>query len=264
MHGRTEYDHIDSELSKTYFGKGPHQKTGQTVHVSHVNKRRRTRQLVLFFLLFLISLGSLGYLNRHHITQIFAGTNDPPPGHAVNNSENETAFYDFETDPEGWEIPFWAAGKPDHVALDFSQTTRTASHGTGSLQMDVKFPGGRWTAAYIEITHYLDLGNYDKLSADIYVPPDCPRGLKARFILTVGEDWRFVEMSRSYPLTPGRWFTLSADLTENSYDWKKTVVDLDFKSDIRKLGIRIESNHKPLYSGPVYIDNVRARKTGDL
>jgi hypothetical protein len=33
-----------------------------------------------------------------------------------------------------------------------------------------------------------------------------------------------------------------------------------FRQDIRKIDIRVESNNKPAYSGPFYIDNIRVIK----
>ena len=91
-----------------------------------------------------------------------------------------------------------------------------------------------------------------------YSPPDAPLGLNAKMILTVGDTWKFVEMSRSYPLIPGEWLTITANIEPGSYDWKRVVPDEKFAEDIRKVAIRIESDRKPKYSGPIYIDNVRA------
>jgi hypothetical protein len=33
-------------------------------------------------------------------------------------------------------------------------------------------------------------------------------------------------------------------------------VDKAFKEDVRKVTVRIESNRKPAYTGPIYIDNI--------
>jgi len=45
-----------------------------------------------------------------------------------------------------------------------------------------------------------------------------------------------------------------------SYDWKRTVPDESFRADVRKIVVRIESNRRPIYKGPVYIDNVKIGK----
>ncbi|MFH1552340.1 MAG: hypothetical protein ABID83_01705, partial [Candidatus Omnitrophota bacterium] len=71
-------------------------------------------------------------------------------------------------------------------------------------------------------------------------------------------NWKFVEMSRSVPLIPGEWVTITANIEPGSYDWKRIVPDETFAGDVRKIAIRIESNNKPAYTGPIYIDNVRA------
>ena len=58
-------------------------------------------------------------------------------------------------------------------------------------------------------------------------------------------------------LVAGKWITVKADLMPGSKDWKTTKVDEEFRSSIRKVGIRVESDKKPAYSGAFYIDNVR-------
>ncbi|MGD2278975.1 MAG: hypothetical protein PVH45_02625 [Candidatus Omnitrophota bacterium] len=170
---------------------------------------------------------------------------------------NLKTLYDFETDEGGWEIPAWELEKTDHVARSLERTDDIAANGAGSLKLDVEFPGGGWTAALIEVQQYLDLADYDTIRADIYVPPSCPEGLRCKLILTVGESWKFIEMSRSARLVPGEWTTIRASIADGSNDWRRVIVDEHFKSDIRKIAIRIESNRKPVYSGPVYIDNIR-------
>ena len=170
----------------------------------------------------------------------------------------ERTFYDFETeDLNGWEIPMWALGKTDHVAREAKMSTSFASKGNASMEIDAEFPGGNWTAALVEIQQYLDVSQYRVIRADIYLPKDAPMGLKAKLILTVGSNWKFVEMSRSVPLMPGEWATITANIEPGSYDWKRVVPDEEFAKDIRKIAVRIESNRKPKYIGTVYVDNVR-------
>ncbi|HPN73548.1 MAG TPA: hypothetical protein PKZ41_06075 [Candidatus Omnitrophota bacterium] len=170
----------------------------------------------------------------------------------------ERSYYDFERgDLAGWEVPQWAEGKNDYVAKKAEISQDFASKGTSSMKVTADFPGGYWTAALVEIQQYLDLSKYRVISVDVYLPADAPVGLNAKLILTVGDNWRFVEMNRSFPLMPGEWVTITASLEPGSYDWKRVVPDEKFAEDVRKIAVRIESNNKPKYTGVVYIDNVR-------
>ena len=173
---------------------------------------------------------------------------------------DEAVLFDFENGLQGWEIPDWAYEKPDHVQQEITVSEEFASNGASSLKMDTEFPGGRWTGAIIEIMQYFDWTDYGKLECDIYLPADAPIGLKAKIILTVGDSWKWVEMSKAYALKPGEWVTLSADLMPGSIDWRRIQVDDAFRADIRKVDIRIDSNNKPAYTGPVYIDNIKVVK----
>ena len=173
----------------------------------------------------------------------------------------ERTYYDFETeDLNGWEIPQWALGKSDYVAKNAVSSQEVASKGKSSMKIDVDFPGGLWSAGLVEIQQYLDMSNYRVIRADIYLPADAPIGLKAKLILTVGDNWKFVEMSRSVMLIPGEWSTITANIEPGSYDWKRVVPDEEFAQDVRKIAIRIESNRKPTYAGTIFIDNVRVGK----
>ncbi|MFH1877438.1 MAG: hypothetical protein ABH883_01345 [Candidatus Omnitrophota bacterium] len=176
------------------------------------------------------------------------------------NLENGITVYDFERDNDGWEIPAWAFDKEDHVARTLERTEAVSSSGNGSIGLYVEFPGAKWAAALAEIEHYLDITPYGKISVDIYLPKDAPEiGLRGKLILTVDNDWKFVEMTRGTRLKPGQWTIVTADLTENSTDWsndcKTLKINDQFKSDVRKISVRLESTKTP-YSGPVYIDNL--------
>lgn len=170
----------------------------------------------------------------------------------------ERVFYDFEADLEGWEIPMWARGKNDYVASEAKVSDEVASHGRSSMKVNCDFPGGRWTAALVEIQQYLNLSFYRVIRADVYLPEDAPMGLDASIVLTVGENWKFIEMARSIPLVPGEWVTITANVEPGSYDWRRIVPDEEFAQDVRKIALRVVSNNKPQYTGPVYIDNIRA------
>ncbi|MFH1846677.1 MAG: hypothetical protein ABH869_03890 [Candidatus Omnitrophota bacterium] len=169
----------------------------------------------------------------------------------------ERIYYDFENNLGGWEIPMWASGKSDYMAKDVIVSQDVAIHGNSSMKISSDFLGGTWAAALVEIQQYLDLSPYRVISADVYIPQDAPMGLKAKIILTVGSNWKFVEMSRSVPLLPGEWVSITANIEPGSYDWKRIIPDEEFAEDIRKIAVRIESNKKPAYTGPIYIDKVR-------
>ncbi|MFQ5953139.1 MAG: glycan-binding surface protein [Candidatus Omnitrophota bacterium] len=179
---------------------------------------------------------------------LFAGTS----GHA-----QEEVLFNFEDGLQGWEIPDWAYEKPDHVQQEIMVSDEYASEGDQSLEIMTDFPGGRWTGAIIEIMQYFDWTDYGKIACDIYIPEGAPVGLKGKMILTVGDSWKWVEMSRSFPLKPGQWVTMSADLKPGSIDWRRVQVDDAFRQDVRKIDIRVESNNKPAYTGPIYVDNIR-------
>ncbi len=169
----------------------------------------------------------------------------------------EKVLYDFETGLEGWEIPDWAHEQDDYVADSVDASSDFASKGKNSLKVTANFPGKKWTGAIAEIQEYFDWTPYTTVSCDLLVPEDAEPGLKAKIILTVGDEWKWTEMSRSFKLKPGEWITISANLRPGSMDWKRTHPTDEFRQDIRKLDIRVESNMKPAYSGPIYIDNVR-------
>lgn len=170
----------------------------------------------------------------------------------------EKVIFGFEEKVPSWEIPDWCFEKPDHVGESFAVSTKYAKEGESSLELMAEFPGKKWTGAYCEVQEYFDWTAYKTISADIFLPEDAPLGLRAKFILTVGDDWKWTEMSRLKKLTPGEWTTISASLIpEENTDWRRTQVTEEFRADVRKLGIRVESNMRPVYSGPVYIDNVR-------
>lgn len=165
-------------------------------------------------------------------------------------------IFGFEDGTMGWRIPDWALEKEDHIAKEISQSQDWASQGKNSLAVSSEFLANKWSGSYVEIEEYYDWSPYSKISVDIYLPKEAPVGLKAKFILTVGEEWKWTEMSKTMPLTAGQVTTVTADLKPGSKDWKNTVVDDNFRKDIRKLGIRVESNKNP-YKGKLYIDNIR-------
>jgi len=166
-------------------------------------------------------------------------------------------LFGFEENIPNWEIPDWSFEKPDYAGESIAISNKFAKEGKSCLELMANFPGAKWTAAYIEIQQYFDWTLYKTISADIFLPKDAPFGLQARLILTVGGDWTWTEMAGLVKLVPGEWTTITASIVPGSADWRRTEVTDKFRADVRKLGIRIESNMRPVYSGPIYIDNVR-------
>ena len=273
-------DEIDIELTKTYFGsafgsekprqfpkawENPHQSRESVAINSIVNTRKPKSLLkkIYTFGIIIIFLGIIMFLShflpKHNY--VTAKTSVPEKKFFTSSvSLPYKTLYDFENDTEGWEIPLWAKDKTDHVASSLSQTREIAKTGTGSLKFHADFLKERWSAALVEISHYLDLSSYSKISVSVYIPAETPKTLKGKIILTVGEDWNFVEMMRAKRLIPGKWNTITVSIAEGSTEWRRTVIDKAFKEDVRKISIRISSNEIP-YSGVIYIDNVRLLKT---
>jgi hypothetical protein len=169
----------------------------------------------------------------------------------------EKVIFSFEEKEPTWEIPFWCFEKEDHVGESIAISTKYAKEGKSSLELMTNFPGQKWTAAYVEIQEYFDWAPYKGIAVDLYLPKEAPMGLQAKIILTVSEDWAWTEMSRMVKLIPGEWTTITASIIPGSTDWRRTQVSEEWRSDVRKLGIRIESNMRPVYDGPIYIDNIR-------
>ncbi|MBU0571036.1 MAG: hypothetical protein KJ995_06065 [Candidatus Omnitrophica bacterium] len=176
---------------------------------------------------------------------------------SVSAHAEEEVLFGFENGLEGWDVPDWAYEKPDHVQREINLSDAVAREGTHSLEVMAEFPGNSWSGAIVEVAQYFDWSDYSKIACDVYLPADAPKGLKVKMILTVGDTWKWVEMSREFALVPGKWVTVKADLMPGSIDWKRVQVDPGFRQDIRKLDIRVVSNGQPAYSGPFYIDNVR-------
>jgi len=172
----------------------------------------------------------------------------------------ERVLFSFENDTNGFEIPFWALEKDDHVARSITVSEKYVSEGEKSLKVESDFPGQKWTAALIELEQYLDLSPYREIAVDIYLPKKAPMGLRAKLVLTIGESWKFTEMTRSVPLVPGEWTKVYGNIEPGSYDWKRIVPDESFRRDVRKIAVRVESNKRPVYKGPIYIDNIRIGK----
>ena len=170
----------------------------------------------------------------------------------------EIVLYDFEKDPQGWNIPDWALAKKDYVAEEIGISEFYASRNRYSLEMQINFPVVKeWRGAYAECpVDIQDWSEYGWLEADILLPKESPKGLRAKLILTVGDDWKWTEINKALRLEPGEWTVIKVDIRGGSANLRSFITD-DFRRDVKKIGIRIESNGGIAYKGPVYIDNIK-------
>ena len=169
----------------------------------------------------------------------------------------EIVIYGFEESAEGWAIPDWAKSSADYVATGAAPSQRVAEEGQSSLEIQADFPGGRWVGAYVERqAEVTDWADFHQLFVSLYVPKEAPDGLEARIVLTVGDTWKWTEMNHGIALKPGAWTTIGANLTPVSTDWK-FFPDEHFRKNIKRIGVRIESNKQPVYRGSVFLDNIR-------
>jgi len=173
----------------------------------------------------------------------------------------EVSFFDFEKDLQGWGIPEWAFQRNEYVADNIALCREVSVKGDSSLKLMVEFSGHDWLAAITEVEGEFDLTRYRKLTCDIFIPETAPGGLEGRIILTSSRNWTWAEMSLPVYLRPGKWVTVSGILRTGNFYWRgsndrvKKITD-EFKSEIKKLGIRVESD-SVRYKGPIYIDNVK-------
>ncbi len=183
-------------------------------------------------------------------------------------AENREMAFTFDEDVEDWKVPDWAFEQKDYVAGTVGLTREVFKDGPGALEVICDFPGNRWAAALVEIEKDMDLSGYDTISADIFIPKGAPKGFfKARFIMTVGIGWHFIEMREPVDLIPGKWITLTAKIEKEEVPmsaWKGRWERQLFKhvNQVKKVAVRIEYDASPphtiggRYRGPVYIDNV--------
>ena len=186
--------------------------------------------------------------------------------------KSDTILFDFEDSAKGWDIPDWAYNHRDYKSQEAFISDKKALEGEKSLEVVCDFPGNVWAAVLIEREKDMDLSGYDTISASIYLPRKAPRGFyKARFILTVGVGWHFIEMRHPVDLIPGKWNTVKAKLEkteEGESAWKGRGEKRLYKhiDKIKKIALRIEYDAAPphrigsRYRGPIYIDNIIIEK----
>lgn len=188
--------------------------------------------------------------------------------HTAAGALTEDIRFTFDDRIGGWDVPDWAFEKKDYVAGEVLLTGETVKTGSGALEVVCDFPGNRWAAALVELERDMDLSEYNSISADIFIPQGAPQGFfKARFIITAGIGWYFIEMREPVDLLPGQWVNLTAKIEKQEElvsAWKGRGESRLFSNIhlVKKLAIRIEYNASPpqtigaSYHGPIYIDNV--------
>ena len=173
---QTDHDEITRELKRAFFTEKEKKTSPEKEETKgKAQKPKRSRPSIFLVLIIMVALlvpaGFFFYIKGQ--TTFIKSMRPSPP-----KIRRSRAFYDFERNTDGWEIPYWAAEKPDHVAVSLAVSDKVASSGTSSLRIDADFPGGMWTAALIEIQQFLDLSKYDEISADILSPKHAPSALK--------------------------------------------------------------------------------------
>ena len=195
-----------------------------------------------------------------------------PSGSFLSFSAEDAIIFDFEDDTKGWDIPDWAYNHRDYKSKEVHISDKKALEGEKSLEVVCDFPGNVWAAVLIERERDMDLSKYETISADIFLPRKAPRGFyKARFILTVGVGWHFIEMRHPVDLIPGKWNNVTVKLEKEEVlesAWKGRGEKRLFKhiDKIKKIALRIEYDAAPphrvgsRYKGPIYIDNIIIEK----
>ena len=204
-----------------------------------------------------IVIGSVLGLQAIGAAESGSPTQVHPPGEAAAIRPTEIVIFDFEESLGDWAIPDWAKTSNEYVGEELRLTQDYVAEGRQALELRVGFTGEGWTGAYVEReVDARDWTAFSRLSVDVYLPEGAPEGLTGKLILTVGAEWDWTEMNRTIPLQPGAWTTISVNLLPRSMDWT-FFPDETFRADVRKMGVRVESNHGPAYRGSVYVDNVR-------
>jgi len=172
-------------------------------------------------------------------------------------------IYNCERYIQNWDIPDWSGAKDDYVSPILSIDKNFLKDGDPGLKLTVAFDGEKWSAGMIETIGRFDLTLYKAITCRIYLPRSAPKGINARITITVGDDYTWMEMKRPVALSPGRYTKVKAGLRYGNNKWKTTtgVVRMTdwMKEDVRKVGIRVESNIVE-YKGPVYITDIHLAK----
>lgn len=170
-------------------------------------------------------------------------------------------LYGFERSTEEWFLPDWPDANKDAKGNVFRPVrSEDVSHeGKASLKTTLNLAMGRPSSGFLSVRPNFDWTPFRRASVDVYLPPNAPAGLTARFYM-MGDGWRWREAARETSLTPGQWTTVQIALagTEASTDWKRPEDDLRTAlKNVMDIGVNIrnDSPSLPGYAGPIYLDN---------
>jgi hypothetical protein len=185
----------------------------------------------------------------------------PPQGMA---DAPPVLLYGFEQDIEGWNLPDW----PDANKNDKGQVVQPicsdeeSSEGHRSLKMTFHIAPARASQGFVGVHPLSDWTMLRRVRMDVYLPPNAPAGLTAHFYM-MQDGWHWRESTPRIALKPGQWTTLETPLVGSGVAAEWGCSEKEFRAglpDVLDFGIRIgnEEPNRVGYSGPVYIDNVRA------
>jgi len=109
----------------------------------------------------------------------------------------------------------------------------------------------------------MDWTGCDRLCFDVRLPQDAPLDVQA-IAYVRDADLNWFQSLRMQPITPGRWTTVSFDISDTSDQWvfKGHFRPWDgyVKQEIQELGLKLISKRK--YAGFAFVDNVRVVPLG--
>jgi len=186
------------------------------------------------------------------------------PAAGVLKAPQSFVLYDFEAgDTDGWFMPAWAEGNQDDSGSPRRPyiVSGPSPSGGGALESPIRITGARFSAAFFGVRVEADWRASDSLSVDVYLPPDAPKGLEARYYL-IGSDWKWREPPVAASLKPGSWKTLSIPLSglEGTLTWKLPGKALsDVMAWVQEFGVKICNAEPGLvgYRGIVRLGDVR-------
>ena len=165
---------------------------------------------------------------------------------------------------EEWYIPdrILSSGNRSINQLIVSNIDGPTGIKSKCLELMVDFPRiNSWREVYIErLIDEEDWTIYRALSAKIFLLKNAPKNLKAKFILTCGKNWYWAEMKPRVFLKPGSWNLIEANLESISVDWRYGGDVSDLVKNVRKLGIRIETNYSQNYQDSIYVKDIELIK----
>lgn len=173
---------------------------------------------------------------------------------AAARPSRQTEIGSFEPDaPRGWRLD-----RAGPTSLQAAYSTEVHSQGARSLRLEAA-PGGAGSEICVYNLLNQDLGDYDRLSLDVFVPPDGPEHARAMVYLR-DREWCWYERLLPGELRRGDWNRLVLDLREGRNGLagqgfgRERPWDGYSRQRIRELGLRVFSNSdRP---APVYLDNV--------